>query len=95
MLSPDFIFLDITMPLLNGIEAASKIATCGLRCRILVFTMHQSERLYADVREIGAHGYIQKSHAGRDLVSAMDALCQVVPSSALPSTPLAETAGIR
>jgi len=74
MLSPDVIILDITMPLLNGIEAASQIATCGLRCRILVFTMHESERLYADIREIGAHGYVQKSHTGRDLISAIDAL---------------------
>jgi DNA-binding NarL/FixJ family response regulator len=74
MLSPDVIILDITMPLLNGIEAASRIAAFGLRCRILVFTMHESERLCADIREVGAHGYVQKSHAGRDLIGAIDAL---------------------
>lgn len=74
LLSPDVIILDITMPLLNGIEAASQIATFGLRCRILVFTMHESERLYANIREVGAHGYVQKSHAGRDLICAIDTL---------------------
>jgi DNA-binding NarL/FixJ family response regulator len=74
VLSPDVIILDITMPLLNGIEAATQIATSGLRCRILVFTMHESERLYANIREVGAHGYVQKSHAGRDLISAIDTL---------------------
>lgn len=74
LLSPDVIVLDITMPLLNGIEAASQIATFGLRCRILVFTMHESERLRADIREVGAHGYVQKSRAGRDLICAIDML---------------------
>jgi DNA-binding NarL/FixJ family response regulator len=74
LLSPDVIILDITMPLLNGIEAATQIATFGLRCRVLVFTMHESERLYADIREVGAHGYAQKSHAGRDLICAIDTL---------------------
>jgi DNA-binding NarL/FixJ family response regulator len=74
LLSPDVIILDITMPLLNGIEAASQIATCGLRSRILVFTMHESERLSADIREVGAHGYVQKSRAGRDLIGAIEML---------------------
>jgi DNA-binding NarL/FixJ family response regulator len=74
LLKPDVIILDITMPLLNGMEAATQIATFGLRCRILVFTIHESERLYADIREVGAHGYVQKSHAGRDLISAIDTL---------------------
>lgn len=74
ILRPDIIILDITMPLLNGIEVATQIATSGLRCRILVFTMHESERLNANIREVGAHGYVQKSHAGRDLISAIDTL---------------------
>jgi DNA-binding NarL/FixJ family response regulator len=73
LLSPDVIILDITMPILNGIAAASQIATSG-QCRILVFTMHESEGLCADIREVGAHGYVQKSRAGRDLISAIDVL---------------------
>lgn len=73
-LQPDVIILDLTMPVLNGIEAATQIASSGLPSRILVFTMHESDRLYADIREVGAHGYVQKSHAGRDLISAIDTL---------------------
>jgi DNA-binding NarL/FixJ family response regulator len=40
----------------------------------LIFTMHESERITKDVRAAGAHGYVQKSQAGRDLVVAIDAL---------------------
>jgi DNA-binding NarL/FixJ family response regulator len=89
LLKPDVIILDITMPLMNGIEAATHIATFGLRSRILVFTMHESERLYAEIREVGAHGYVQKSHAGRDLISAVDTLL----SGGTFFGPAAESAG--
>jgi DNA-binding NarL/FixJ family response regulator len=73
-LKPDVIILDITMPVFNGLEAAARIIRLGLSSRILIFTMHESERLYADVRQIGAHGYVQKSQAGRDLIFALDKL---------------------
>jgi DNA-binding NarL/FixJ family response regulator len=73
-LKPDVIILDITMPVFNGLEAAHRIVGLGLTSRILIFTMHESERLHADVRQAGAHGYVQKSQAGRDLISALDKL---------------------
>jgi two-component system nitrate/nitrite response regulator NarL len=73
-LKPDVIILDITMPVFNGLEAATRIVGLGLNCRILIFTMHESERLHADVRQVGAHGYVQKSQAGRDLIYALDKL---------------------
>ncbi|MGB6200555.1 MAG: response regulator transcription factor [Candidatus Acidiferrales bacterium] len=73
-LKPDVVVLDVTMPVMNGLDAASRIVKRGDSCRILILTMHESERLYADVREIGAHGYVQKSQAGRDLIRAIDML---------------------
>src|SRR5215472_175243 len=50
-LHPDVAVLDITMPLMNGLEAAMQIANLELNCRILMFTMHESDRLNVDVRE--------------------------------------------
>jgi DNA-binding NarL/FixJ family response regulator len=73
-LNPNVVVLDLTMPVMNGFEAASQIIALGLRCRILVFTMQESERLTADIRRVGAHGYVQKSRAGRDLIIAIDKL---------------------
>jgi DNA-binding NarL/FixJ family response regulator len=43
-LKPDVMVLDITMPGMSGLEAASKMAKAGLGCRVLMFTMHESER---------------------------------------------------
>lgn len=71
-LKPDVVVLDISMPVMNGLDAASQITRLGLGTRILIFTMHESERLIDEVRATGAHGYVMKSHAARDLIMAID-----------------------
>ncbi|HEV2378241.1 MAG TPA: response regulator transcription factor [Terriglobia bacterium] len=73
-LRPDLIVLDITMPDGSGLEAAARITRMGLGCRILMFTMHESAGLEEEIRNSGAHGYVVKSQAVRDLVRAMDRL---------------------
>ena len=73
-LHPNVVVLDVTMPGMSGLEAASHIAKVRPDCRILIFTMHDSDRLTAEVRSAGAHGYVQKSQASRDLVDAMEIL---------------------
>jgi DNA-binding NarL/FixJ family response regulator len=73
-LRPDVIVLDITMPAMSGLEAASRISALNLGSRILMFTMHESDRLAAEARAAGAHGLVLKSHAARDLIKAIDRL---------------------
>lgn len=73
-LGPDVVVLDITMPEMSGLEAASRIATLGVRSRVLIFTMHESDRLVTEVRSVGAQGYVIKSQASRDLILAIDRL---------------------
>jgi DNA-binding NarL/FixJ family response regulator len=73
-LRPDIILLDITMPVLNGLDAAIRISRLGLRSQILIFTMHESGELANDVRRVGARGYVTKSDASRHLVRAIEAL---------------------
>lgn len=73
-LTPDVLVLDVTMPVMNGLDAASRIVKLVPSCRVLVLTMHESERLCADVQNVGAHGYVQKSQAGRDLIRAIECL---------------------
>jgi DNA-binding NarL/FixJ family response regulator len=46
----------------------------GLKVPILIFTTHQSELLPAEVRDVGAQGYVLKSQAGKNLVLAIDTI---------------------
>jgi DNA-binding NarL/FixJ family response regulator len=73
-LKPDVAILDISMPLLNGLEAARQIVKSVEHTKVLVLTVHDSDPLIQEVLEAGARGYMLKSDAGRDLVIAVDAL---------------------
>jgi DNA-binding NarL/FixJ family response regulator len=71
---PDIIVLDLTMPELNGLDAARKIISADPAARILILTAHESEQVVREVLSAGARGYVLKSDAGRVLVTAVRAL---------------------
>jgi len=73
-LKPDIVVLDITMPELNGLEAARQMLKTVANVQILILSVHESEELVREIVEIGAHGYILKSDAGRELAAAIRAL---------------------
>jgi len=73
-LTPDLAVLDISMPDLNGLDAAVMILKASPRTRILILTMHAAEDLIRKTLKAGARGYVLKSDAERDLVAAADAL---------------------
>jgi DNA-binding NarL/FixJ family response regulator len=73
-MKPDVAVLDVTMPIMSGLEASHEIAHSRIGCRVLIFTMHESDRLEVEARTAGAQGYVLKSQAARDLVRAIDAL---------------------
>jgi DNA-binding NarL/FixJ family response regulator len=73
-LAPDAVLLDITMPTMSGLEAARRIAQTGTKCRILMFTMHESDSLGQEVRDAGAQGYVLKSQAARNLIVAIETI---------------------
>jgi DNA-binding NarL/FixJ family response regulator len=73
-LKPHVVILDVTMPGMSGLEAASRIVALGTGTRILIFTMHESQRMAIDVREAGADGVVQKSRASDDLILAVERL---------------------
>ncbi len=73
-MKPDVAILDIGMPSLNGLEAARQIVTSGLQTKVLILTVHDADPVIQQVLEAGARGYLLKSDAARDLVTAVDAL---------------------
>src|SRR5215469_6911495 len=73
-LNPDIVILDISMPLLNGLEATRQILKIRPQTKVLILTMHESDPLIRDVLDAGARGYILKTDAGRDLVTAVESL---------------------
>jgi len=73
-LKPDVAVLDFGMPELNGAEATRQILKESPRTEVMVLTMHDAEQLVREVLEAGAHGFVLKSDASRDLVAAVQAL---------------------
>ena len=73
LVQPDVTILDLSMPELNGLEAATEILKT-VPTKVLILTMYDSDPLIRQTLEAGARGYLLKSDAGRDLVSAVDAL---------------------
>jgi len=73
-MKPDVILLDIGMPNLNGLEAARQILATAPETAILILTMHDSDNVIREVLRAGARGFMLKSDAGRDLVSAVEAM---------------------
>ncbi len=68
---PDVVILDITMPELNGIEAARQLRQEIPHCRIIMLSMHGTARLVMQALEAGADGYLLKGSANEDVVDAV------------------------
>jgi len=71
---PDVSILDITMPTLNGLEAARQIVASGSPTKILILTMHHSDLLIQQMLKAGVRGYVLKSDAASELVHAVEAV---------------------
>lgn len=76
---PDVVVLDLMMPGLGGIAAAREIRARMPRTEVLVFTMHDTEEVLADVLSSGAHGCVLKTDPSRYLLTALDALGHHTP----------------
>jgi DNA-binding NarL/FixJ family response regulator len=72
--SPHVAVLDVSMPDLTGLEAARRIREAKPGVEVLIVTAHDSEQMVRDVLAAGARGYLLKSDAARDVVSAVEDL---------------------
>lgn len=73
-LKPDVVVLDLTMPELNGLEAARRIRREVPDARVVVLTMHEAAELAREVRRAGGHAVVVKSDAHQSLIRAIESL---------------------
>src|SRR6202790_4800673 len=78
-LRPDIIILDISMPELNGVDAAKRIRKASSAGEILILSMHYSEQLIREIVDAGVRRYIVKSDSDRDLLTAVETLARHKP----------------
>lgn len=70
-LQPDVIVTDISMPLLNGIDAVRKLRQSGLRAKVVFLTMHPDVVFATRALEAGASAYVLKHSAPDELIAAI------------------------
>ena len=73
-LQPDLIVLDIGLPSLNGIEAARRIRILSPKSKILFVSQESSADMVQEAFALGALGYIVKADAGKELLTAVNAV---------------------
>jgi DNA-binding NarL/FixJ family response regulator len=82
-LEPDIITLDISMPQLNGVDAARKLKKILPRAKLIFVTMHADPAYVNEAFKAGASGYLLKRSAGSELrqaiQSVMEGQCYVTP----------------
>jgi len=70
-LQPDVVVVDISMPLLNGLDCTRQLRDSGCTARILILTMHPDATLAQEALAAGASGYILKTSPGSELKEAL------------------------
>jgi DNA-binding NarL/FixJ family response regulator len=70
-LKPDLLITDISMPILNGIEAAQKLSESGCTAKIVFLTVHSDSDYVRACLATGALGYVIKSRTPSDLLPAI------------------------
>ena len=68
---PDIAIMDISMPTLNGIDAARELARSCPKTRVILLTQHEEEQYLHEALEVGVRGYILKNQVVNDLVHAI------------------------
>jgi DNA-binding NarL/FixJ family response regulator len=80
-LNPDLVILDVTMPVMNGLEAAVQIHRIAPSVKILIFSMHDSPTLKAEFERVGADAFVVKSAPSGELISAVARLLESAPGN--------------
>ncbi len=75
-LKPDVIVADISMPLLNGLDATRQLKSSGSTAKVVILTMHADPHLATEAFRAGASAFLLKQSAGEELVKAIHEILQ-------------------
>lgn len=78
-LDPDVVVMDLSMPVMGGLEATRQIHQSCPRVQVLILTLYDLPNLLQTVQEAGAQGCVLKSNSFRDLVPAVASLSKRQP----------------
>ncbi len=71
---PDVVVLDISMPMMDGLEATRQIKRAVPDAKILILTMYDDSEYFFQLLRAGASGYVTKKAVGKDLITAIEAV---------------------
>jgi len=75
-LKPDVVVTDISMPLLNGLDAVRQFRSNGVQAKVVFLTMHADANLAAEAFRAGGSAFLLKQSAGEELVQAIHEILQ-------------------
>jgi len=73
---PDVAILDISMPTLNGIDAARGLSRTAPKTKVILLTQHEEEQYIHEALEAGVKGYVLKNQVANDLIQAIRQVCR-------------------
>ena len=73
---PDVAVLDISMPILNGLDAARELQKSSRKTRSILLTRHDENQYVTEALRAGVRGYVLKNQAANDLVHAIQQVCR-------------------
>jgi DNA-binding NarL/FixJ family response regulator len=75
-LKPDVVLMDISMPILNGLDATKVLSRVTPQTKIIVLSMHDSAQMAKEARLCGAHAYLTKTCSAEQLRAAIVDVCK-------------------
>jgi DNA-binding NarL/FixJ family response regulator len=73
---PDVAILDVSMPVLNGVDAARELKKSLPKTKVILLTKHDEDQYVTEALRAGARGYVLKSQVAKDLVHAIEEVCR-------------------